>query len=301
LLFAGAIEERPQLKNGLPALLDFHRFAGMLAAHTAFSDNRNSSTEEEMTHSRLGLKALGLCALVLGLMTFGFAGVGQAETGAAWDVLDGSGNLIKIPGTNDLLPEVNAEIEKGTTVIFEFTTKTGTEVEFRCKAMSLVASGGGLSKLGANGSLSKGKAVFALCVTFLNGKESLPCIPKSSGQPFGTIATEEADGLIVLGTGSVPLVLILPLVKNKAGEPIAALIEMGEECAIGTRVEVTGHLDMTECETGVFTTHLVTHLMVEASAFRLLRVMGQVAKLLGSALVNLAGAHAGLRWGGLPS
>ena len=248
-----------------------------------------------MTHSKLGLKALGLCALVLGLMTFGMAGVAQAEVGAVWDILNGEGKLVEVTEASKLFAEVKAEIEKGTTGILEFTTGGGTKVEF---AVQLV-SGAGLPKLGVSGSLSKGKAKFTGCATFLNEKTSI-CEAKSKGQLNGTIETEEADGLIVLGTGSVPLVLILPLVKNAKGEPLGAIIETGEECSVGSKVEVTGHLDIADCN-GKFKEHLVEHLIIEPEGFRLLKALGQPAKVLGSAIATLAGAHAGLKWAGLPA
>lgn len=248
-----------------------------------------------MTKPRLRLKALGLCVLVLGLMTFGLAGVAQADS---WNVFNSEGKLIEIPGAGDLLPELKVEIEAGTALILEFKTPGGTLVEFRCTAVELIGVGGGLPRLGPKGSLSEGKFKYTGCSTFLNGKVSGACEAKSKGQPVGTIETEKFNGLMALGTGSVPLVLILPLVKNAKGEPLFAIIETGELCSIGAKVEVTGHLDLADC-LSKFQDALVTHLLVEPASFRLLKALGQLAQLLGSTNAALAGAHVGIKWGGV--
>jgi len=137
-----------------------------------------------MVRSRLGLKVLGLCALALGLMAF-VASAAQATTGAHWNVINAKGELIKVPGTNDLLPLLEIKEIENSTAQLLFTTKSGTKVGILCTAAHF--DGGGLMQ--ANGGISLGQVEFTGCVTLLNGTISSACKPKTTGKALGTLLT----------------------------------------------------------------------------------------------------------------
>lgn len=252
-----------------------------------------------MVRSKLGLKALGLSVMVLGLMAFATGGVAQAETGASWTYINSKGELLAF--SESLLPEVAAKLE-GTSASLDFTTGGGTKVKFRCTAFALTGS----PKLLLNGSISNGAATFTGCETFLNESEkaSAACLPKTKGAAADEIKTNTAHGLLVLhklANGTLHhVVLLIPLVTDpKTGEPLAATLELGEECSIGSSVPITGHLVLWDCPPFTGLEHLVEHLIEEFPGLRLLKALGKPATVLGTALARLINAHAGLKWAGL--
>lgn len=248
-----------------------------------------------MARSELGLKVLALSALFLGLAAFA-TGVAQAETGAKWRVNGAD--------VGDLLPQlVVNEVENKTATIF-FTTKGGTNVLILCTSTEFDTGG----VLVSNGGVSTGNVGFKGCVTFLNEVISKNCTPHSPGKPLGEILSLQGKGLIALDklpSGELTeLIKVVPV--NAKGEIVKlfGMLEMGELCAIGETVNV----ETTELGEGVwgkdiggnagFLTESVTHLMVEALSKLL--VLGQPTKVLGSAIVELGGAHKGLKWSGVP-
>jgi hypothetical protein len=244
-----------------------------------------------MVRSRLGLKALGLCALVLGLMAF-VTSAAQAEKGASWKV---NGATV-----TSLLPELAVvEIEKllGNPLdetkhgVLGLTTKGGTKVEFLCTSLTLPAI-----KLGPEGSVDLGKVIFHGCITKLNGVTSGPCLPHS-GATNDLIETLNGVGLIILHNGT-PLTRIVPDPVPDPTNKVLAHIQLGEECAIGTEVLVTGQLTLKD--SGSFTTEAVEHL-IEPGPLTELFALGVNATLNGSAKVKLTGAHNGLKWSGVPA
>jgi hypothetical protein len=232
------------------------------------------------------VKGLGLCALVLGLMAFG-GGVAQAETGATWKV--------KGADVGALAPQlVIKEIENKTAVLL-FKTVGGTEVEILCTSAAFDEGG----KLVANGGISLGRLLLTGCVLLLNKVISTKCKPKTSGRALGEILTEKFTGLIVLDkleTGEVDdFIKLTPDVGTKFVE-----FELGETCAIGEAVPITGELFIKDCKGNAsFTAEAATHL-IEAGLNKLL-ALGQPAKLVGSAILELGGIHAGLLWSGKPA
>jgi hypothetical protein len=265
-----------------------------------------------MIRSKFGLKAFGLCALVLGLMEFA-AGAAQAETGAKW--------LVNGKDVGDLLPQLVVKEVENKTASISWSTKGGTKVLFLCTSTEFDT--GGL--LTSNGGVSTGNVSFKGCVTFLNGTPSPSCKPFSRGKPLGEILSLKGKGLIVLDKEDKLLLLVMKegkleleevfdkiseLIKvfplNASGEitKVFGMLSLGEECSIGEQVNV----ETTELGEGVwgkdiggdagFLTELVTHLMVEA--LQKLRVLGQPAIVLGSAIIELGGAHKGLKWSGVP-
>jgi hypothetical protein len=242
-----------------------------------------------MIRSRLGLKALVLSGLVLGLMAF--ASSAQAELNAKWLV---NGQAVTL--TNLLLPPIVIKEIENLSATLEFTTKGGTGVLILCKEAEF--DEGGL--LLAHGGISLGRLKFRECVTLLNEVLSAKCTPHTEGEPAGLILTRKATGLIVLDklpSGEVDdLVLIKPDEKETF-----AVIELGASCAIGESVDVKGELWLKDCKgNSSFLTEAKEHLIEEALSE--LTALGQPAKILGSAVVELGGAeHKGLKWAGDPA
>jgi hypothetical protein len=234
-----------------------------------------------MIRSRLGLKALVLSGLVLGMMAFATSAA-QAEVGAKWQV--------KGADVGSLAPQLVIEKLENETASLFFKTAGGVEVEILCKAASFDEGG----KLIANGTISLGRILFTSCVTLLNKVLSTKCKPKTAGKALGEILSEKATGLIVLDVGN-NLVKLTPDVGTKFAE-----IELGETCAIGEAVPVTGELFIKDCKGNAsFIAEEKTHL-IEEGLTKLL-ALGQPAKLIGSAVLALGGVHVGALWSGKPA
>jgi hypothetical protein len=253
-----------------------------------------------MIRSRLGLRALVLSALVLGLTAFVTSGVAQATAGAKWTYISKAGKLETF--TKTLLPAVSAQLEAGTKAVLHFVTAGGTKVLFECTTLSLE----GEPKLLENGSISEGQATFTGCETFLNGVLSKFCLPKTNKGAFDVIQTNRATGLLELhkltSDGKLDHVIKLtPVTKDAKGNPLAATLELGEECAIGASVPITGSLVVYDCPASGITIlkHAVLHLIEEFPALRLLKALGQPAEVLGSAFARLTGEHKEFDWAGL--
>jgi hypothetical protein len=164
-----------------------------------------------------------------------------------------------------------------------------------------IAAGGALA---ASGDLPAALILLYLkCTLLLNGVPATKCKPHSPGKAGGEILTEKLEGLIVLdkvGTETLDLVKIKP----QSGK-LLATIELGEECAIGESIKV----ESTELGEGFwvadgggnagFLTESVEHLVKEGLSKII--ALGQPAKIIGSALVKLSGAHEGLKWSGKPA
>jgi hypothetical protein len=246
-----------------------------------------------MIRSKLGLKALGLCALVLGLTAFA-SSVAQAEPGASWGYKKTEkGTLEKF--STSLEAGLAIEIENKTASLL-FTTGGGTKVEILCTGAEFDEGG----TLSADGSILLGRLKFTGCLTKLNGVTSGPCKPSDKVGGSGAILTEKIDGLIVLHNGQ-PVVLILRSAADDPGKTgILVSMELGEECSIGEKVPVTGHLVLWDCKGKTsFETHAVSHLIEEFPSLHLLIALGKPALHDGSANVRLTGAHTGYFWAGL--
>lgn len=248
--------------------------------------------------SKLGLRALGLSTLVLGLMAFASSGVAQAEAGSRWCYINPTTLVLQC--FNSLL-RPSFQIKNETNLSLLFTTAGGTKVAFTCTTAEMV----GEPLLEEEGSTSEAKAKYTGCKTFLNGVESKACQPKTNKGPLGTIETTPLRALIklhLLTPGGIADTVILdtPTVQNGKGETLLATLEIGEECAIGEKVEITGDVTWKDCqnEMGV---HKVEHLLEEFPQLRGLRALGKEVVVDGSFLMRLTGAHAGYRWAPLPS
>jgi hypothetical protein len=238
-----------------------------------------------MIRSRLGLKALGLSAMLLGLMAFTASGA-QAEATAAW----------MVNGTNvnaTLLPSIDiSEIETGKASLL--TKIAGATVTYTCTGAKLVGA-----KLEPEGKLTNGgKVLFTGCETFVNGALSAVCVPKSSGKANGEIESLAGKGLIELNAAKEPVTKISP----SSGETFATILH-GGECGLPESVPVKGKLVIKDCKKEG-KVELVSHLIEQDTTLSHLFVISDTAEhaaiIDGSALTALTGAHAGLKFSGLP-
>lgn len=204
----------------------------------------------------------------------------QAEVGSAW-MVNGS-NVV--PPLNPTMTSVE-ENEIGSLL----TTILGISTKISCKTTSIA------NTLGGTGSVNEGKVKFSGCATFLKGSAtaSAPCLPKTAGVG-DVIQTDPLLGLIVLvgGVGEI-------LIKGLEGKPLA-VIESSEECAIGQKIKITGEIYIKDCQNNL-ATELVTHLFEADNVNSTLKASNQGATIDGSNNISLNGAHAGLRWSGLPA
>lgn len=248
------------------------------------------SEEQKITQSKTGLRALGLCALVLGLIAFGVSNA-QAETGAKWRVNGAD--------VGSLAPSlVITELENKTGSLL-FVTKGGTHVLILCTDLDWDV----LVQIVGGGVVILGRVVLPGCRILLNEKVASNCQVHSPSKPNGEILSERINGSINLDVGN-DLVKFTP--ENAAGatSKLLAVIELGELCAIGESINI----ETTELGEGLwvkdiggntgFLTESTTHLVVEGLSKLL--ALGQPAKLIGSAVVALGGAHSGLKWSGVP-
>jgi hypothetical protein len=250
-----------------------------------------------MLRSRLGLKALILFGILASLSAFSAAGA-QATPGAHWWLVKPTdGKLVELNAT--------AAITSDTPTVLLLTKIAGVTVVLHC---TTVASTGVL--LEKEGSVSKSNGGFDLkfggCVTLLNGSPSSACEPSNEGKEKGVILTKQLHGLIVLhelaGGAKDHLVQILPVAEKVLGEdkPFAT-IEMGAECAIGTKVNIIGELFLKECSPQTLLEHLEKHLLEEGPLTKLFVISltaEHAAKLDGSVWALLTGEHKDWKFSG---
>jgi|SRR6187399_2597026 len=242
-------------------------------------------------HSKLGL--LGLSIMVFGLMAFSATGA-PAEVGAKWllgEKPSGSGSIPFLDSTVGLQAEttgvLHTEIAK-VKVLFECTTTAAEN----------------LTLIG-NGSIAE-KAIikFTGCITKLNGVTSAPCQPKGLGVA-GLIETEPLHGLLILFKLTSGVIDHLLKILPDEGK-VLALIEMGDECAIGTKVNILGKATIKDCE-NLSLTRQVKHLVEVGTKAELTEVWAisetveHEATILGSAWAFLTGKHEELKFSGEPA
>jgi len=230
--------------------------------------------------SRLGIRAIGLCLALAGLMAVG-ASSAQAEAGAFW--------LVKGVKVTTLLPELAASLEGNHGVIL--AEMGGVGIHFLCTGVAFVAG----NHLLAEGGLL-GKVQFSGCkilkLKVLNGATE---VLGGCTVPGGTIETTTGKGLIRLSGGSPNLVI-----EPNEGTTFAT-ISVGEECAFGEKISMSGKIGVKDCKEA-FLTDQVEHLVEENAASTELYLNGNKANkatIDGSVNVKLAGvAHTGLTWAG---
>jgi hypothetical protein len=240
-----------------------------------------------MAQCKHRLKALGLCALVLGLMAVA-AGPAQAEVGAHWNV---SGKSINGTGLKPLVQI--KELENKTATIL--TKILGSLYHILCTAVTLIGfvlldNGGG-----------SGKIKFTGCIAIVNGVVQKACEPKLEGVA-GVIETSLLKSLLVLHKLENGTVDTLDRIEPNEGETFTT-IQSSETCAVGGKIPTKGKVFIKDCK-NEFQTELVDHLLEEGPLTHIFVISDtpeHQAKLDGSLIFTLAGAHAGLKWSGTPA
>ena len=238
-----------------------------------------------MIESKLRNQVLGLCAMVLGTMVFSASA--QAEVNARWMI-----NGANVEGGSPLLASVDiTELEKGSALLA--TEIAGSSVIYECTSAKLVGA-----KLENFGKVTDGfKVKFTGCETYLDFVLSKPCVPSSIGKANGEVETLALKGLMTLHSFE-PVLLVEP----KEGANLA-VFHHEEECSLPENVPLRGKLFLKDCKTEG-DVELVTHLIEEQTSLTHLYVISDtlehIAVISGSANVKLTGAHAGLKWSGLP-
>lgn len=210
------------------------------------------------------------------------AGAAKAEKGASWMV-----NGKNIESESTLKPLLQSTVENEMLLLF---TIAGISGKVLCKGMQFVNF-----RLLGEGTLSEGKIKFSECETYVEGKLTKECAPKTGGAS-GIIESAPGPALLGLAGGQ-------GVIKFKPGKgEFFMVFEMGEECALGVNISIVGELVLKDCQNKM-KEELVSHLL-EADASSTLKVVGAAGKpatLEGSILVTLAGEHTGLKWSGLPA
>lgn len=236
-----------------------------------------------MIRSRLRRRALSLFVVALSLMAIS-AGTAQAETGANW----------RVSGSNvtSLSPALQiSEIETEITSLL--TTVAAAKVEISCTGEALIGA-----KLEANGAITPGfKIKLTGCSTIINGSFSSICPVFSAGQSLGTVLSNELKGLIVLHNGE-GLIRIEP--KTAGGAIMQYQFHFA--CPLPS-FDLKGTLFFRESGKALGT-ELVSHLFDQGPLTHLFVISDtpeHAANIDGSFRAVLTGAHAGLKWSGLPA
>jgi hypothetical protein len=179
--------------------------------------------------------------------------------------------------------ELAAKAEAAPSLLF--TTKGGTKVVISCE--KLAAEKGLLDAEGK----SSGTLSLSGCLTKLGGSgtPTIPCEPHF-GAEKGVIKSKALKGQLVLHESASLLRL-----EPQAGTALA-LVELGEECSIGTSVDVKGTFYAKESN-GELEVLKEAHLF-EAGPLTSVTALGQAATIDGSAKLSLSGAHSGRWWSG---
>jgi hypothetical protein len=106
------------------------------------------------------------------------------------------------------------------------------------------------------------------------------------------VVSEPLKGLLILHEGK-PLIRFDPV----KGETFV-VFEFSEECALGGNVPVTGTSTVKDVN-GEFSTEAVNH-TVEQGPLSSLTFCKNSAIVTGSAVLQLTGTHAGVKWSALP-
>jgi hypothetical protein len=234
------------------------------------------------------LKMLGLCVVAaLSLMAFS-ASAAQAEVGANWDV----------NGLNNLPAQLKGKLENKTGTLL--TEIAGVLVHILCTAMELKNA-----ELKAAGTFL-GLMTFTGCITLMAKLPatpvlSKPCQPldKTKATGLGTILTLELKGLIKLHSGEG----VVEITPDTGSNAFGHFEFDPEECSLPASTLILGKIFLKDSN-GSFKTAAKMHLMSEHSLTHLYVISDtpeHAAKIDGSVELELAGAHTGMTWAGLPA
>jgi hypothetical protein len=227
----------------------------------------------------------GFCAVIVGVISL-LASTAQAAL--SWLILNSAGTTAT---------ELKAELvaEKDTSDITLLTKELGLKIAITCTNIELPGF-----NLEVSGKLTEGgKIKLTGCEAYGKGtlEEALGCHIHSTGQPSGTILSNELKGELVShevkGGGRRRLWRIIARILG------ALFNALSEECAIPESNAISGELFLQDCEAKEVT-HAVKHLL-EQGPLTSLFVGKDTAEHLetsldGSFWVKLGGAHAGLKW-----
>lgn len=228
-------------------------------------------------------KILGLCGLVLGVVVLGTTAV-HAEKGANW-MVNGK------PVTKELSPEVlMAKVATGDMTLL--TKFAGMSIELLCQGAEFLGA-----KLEPEGKVGGGNKVkFGGCEMKLNGKVNKACTPHTKGSAEGVLLSNALKGLIVLNEGK-GVVLFEPV----EGTTFLTL-EFGEACALGESCAIFGKNSIKDSKNELGT-ELVAHTVEQgpiAELFFVSKTAEHQATVDGQGVLELTGAHKGLKWSGIP-
>lgn len=238
-----------------------------------------------MIRSKRILVVLALCALGVGVVVFSAGGV-HAEVGAKWTLTNNEGKVVEV--TKELLPEVGITGVETGDMSMVFKTGGGTNVKFLCQKAEFLNA-----KLELNGVVGGGnKTRFKECETYLNSVKSPACKPSSS-EGSGILISESLKGSLMLSGGKA-VILFEPVSGTKF-----LTIQFSEECSIGGSCVVSGKNSIADAK-GELGVQKPTH-SVQQGPINELSAAGQPAEVLGIGVLELSGAHAGMKWAGTPA
>jgi hypothetical protein len=205
-----------------------------------------------------------------------------------------------------LEPSVGGELEKDATLL---TIINGLDIDILCTAGTLE----GVKLLPGDKTNTTGDVKFTGCSIIellLNAKKEvigehvLAChvhsVVGGVNTPEGTILTKPGYGLLELHEPSAGVHEAIVLIIPTEGEEFARIKTEG--CVLPETIPVIGKLDLKDCET-FGETEKVKHLVIENSLSELFVInktnMEHLAKLDGSAILFLTGAHNGQTFSGL--
>jgi hypothetical protein len=242
-----------------------------------------------MIRTKLGL--LGLCAVVLGMMAVS-AGSAQANL-FKWLILDATHTT-----ATELKAAVQGESDGDITLVTHllgrlfWVTCTGFELKnINLEALGTLTTGG--------------QVLFTNCEAYGSGPltEPLGCKVHSPGTAAGskTIETNKGKGALLLHEPSVGVTELVTKLEPEVGETFGTILT--EECIMPESNPVRGKLFIKDCLKQA-EVHKVTHLIEELKALTKLWVGVHneehlKTEIIGSAIVKLGGAHAGLEWAGI--
>lgn len=235
-----------------------------------------------MKRSRRGLAVLGACGLIIGLIALSSSAV-HAEKGANWMV---NGKAV----TKELTPEV---------AIFKIATadmKLKTEVikikfDLLCKGAEFIGA-----KLEPEGVVGGGNETkFTGCEVKLNGATAPECVPHDKKGVAGTLTSTPLKGELILNEGK-GIILFQPV----TGETFLT-VELEKTCPVTGPCPIIGINSVTDAE-GLLSTELAAH-TVEQGPISELWIVSKTAEhkatVEGQAVLELSGAHKGLKWSGV--
>lgn len=210
------------------------------------------------------------------------------KPGPSWRILDSSGST-----ATELKAAITSRADSKDLTMETHVVKLNPAIT--CTTFELIGS-----NLEKEGTLTLGSKIrFTGCEVYAKSplEKPLGCHIHTAGKPAGTIESNELKGELVLHEKDTePLIRIKP-----SGSTLATLLT--SECTVPEVMAITGILYFKDCE-GRIEVHQVKHLIEEN--FRTSMSVGAdtvehlETNFVGSAWLELSGAHSGLAWAAKP-